>query len=357
MADPRTVPEGTVCVAIVTFNSAQYIERCLEAVLRQEGVEMEVVVVDNCSTDGTMAALRRVGDRIRVIECDRNLGFAEAQNRAIRSGTADWVLTLNPDVLMLPGFIRALVDAGEMDEGAGTVCGKLLSIGPGFRPLAEPRIDSTGIFFTPAMRHFDRGWHQPEITASESMEYVFGASAAAALFRRRMIDDVAVDGHFFDPDFFVYREDADVAWRAQLLGWRCVYTPWARAYHVRRVTPFNRRSLPAAINMHSVKNRFLMRVKNATAGLYRRFWWPMTVRDLLVCAGSLVWEPSSAAALWHVCRCLPRALRQRRVIMGRRRVSDAEIARWFRFEAVSEKMAGTEVSYELVPARKLKAVS
>ena len=59
------------------------------------------------------------------------------------------------------------------------------------------------------------------------MEYVFGASAAAALFRRRMIDDVVVDGNFFDPDFFVYREDADVAWRAQLLGWRCIYTPGA----------------------------------------------------------------------------------------------------------------------------------
>ena len=98
------------------------------------------------------------------------------------------------------------------------------------------------------------------------MEYVFGASAAAALYRRAMIDDVAVDGDFFDPDFFAYREDADVAWRAQLLGWRCIYTPAAVAYHVRTVTPANRRSLPPVINMHSVKNRFLMRIKNATPG-------------------------------------------------------------------------------------------
>jgi GT2 family glycosyltransferase len=181
------------------------------------------------------------------------------------------------------------------------------------------------------MRHFDRGWREPERSEYDQLEYVFGASAAAALYRRAMIDDVAVDGEFFDPDFFVYREDADVAWRAMLMGWRTLYTPAAVAYHVRTVTPDNRRSVPALLNMHSVKNRFLMRIKNTTAGLYRRFWLPMTLRDLMVVAGALVWEPSSAAALWHVARCLPRALRRRRAIMSRRRISDQDLARWFQF--------------------------
>jgi GT2 family glycosyltransferase len=72
----------------------------------------------------------------------------------------------------------------------------------------------------------------------------------------------------------VYREDADVAWRAQLLGWRCIYTPHARGYHVRNVLPGNRRALPPVINMHSVKNRFLMRMKNITGDLYRRTGFP-----------------------------------------------------------------------------------
>src|SRR5579883_219201 len=255
--------------------------------------------------------------------------FAAAQNLAIQATTAPWVLTLNPDVLLRPGFIRALVDAAACDPRAGSVCGKLLSIGPGFEPLPEDRIDSTGIFFTPAMRHFDRGWHEPGHRYSSGPEYVFGASAAAALFRREMIDDVSIGGHFFDPDFFVYREDADVAWRAQLLGWRCIYTPAAEAFHVRTVTPANRRSLPPAINMHSVKNRFLMRIKNATGGVCRRYWLPMAARDLLVLGGSLFYEPHSARAWWHVARCLPRALRQRRIIMSRRRVADEELAEWF----------------------------
>jgi GT2 family glycosyltransferase len=322
-------------VTIVTFHSERYIRRCLEAVLSQEGVEVEVVVADNASTDHTRDILREFSGRIRTLLLPDNLGFAEAQNRAIRSGTGEWVLTLNPDVLLEPDFCRHLIDAAAFDPAAGAVCGKLLSIGPGFQPLPSSRIDSTGIYFTPAMRHFDRGWRQPAETYSDRIEYVFGASAAAALYRRAMIDDIAVEGGFFDPDFFVYREDADVAWRAQLLGWRCIYTPHAVARHVRTVTPENRRSLPAVINMHSVKNRFLMRVKNTTPAVARHCWAPMLARDLLVVGGSLLWEPASARAFWRFVQCLPRALRQRREIMSRRRASDADLAAWFAFTPAS----------------------
>ena len=326
------MPDATVCAAIVTYNSARYIRRCLEAVLLQRGVLLDIVVVDNGSTDGTADELADFRERVRLIPCGRNLGFAAAQNLAIRASSAEWVLTLNPDVLLQPGFVRALVEAGQADPDAGTVCGKLLSIGPGFAPLAEARIDSTGIYFTPALRHFDRGWGEPDCGRYEAPEYVFGACAAAALYRREMIEDVSLDGGFFDEDFFVYREDADVAWRAQLLGWRTLYTPAAEAFHVRTVTPYNRREQPALVKMHSVKNRFLMRIKNVTPGVGRRCWLAATIRDLLVVGGSVFWEPRSAAAFWQVGRCLPRAMAQRRAIMARRRASDEELAQWFDFQ-------------------------
>jgi GT2 family glycosyltransferase len=320
----------TVSIAIVTFNSARYIRRCLNAVMQQEGVRLRVVVADNASTDETRTILREFQERINVISCSRNAGFAAGQNLAIQaSADADWVLTLNPDVLMEAGFVRNLLDAGSADPTVGAVCGKLLSIAPGFEPLDQSRIDSAGIYFTPNMRHFDRGWYEPDSRRYDCAAYVFGASAAAALYRREMIDDIAVDGDFFDPDFFVYREDADVAWRAQLMGWRCLYEPSAVAHHVRTVTPANRRTLPGFINMHSVKNRFLMRVKNATSGLYRRYWLPMTLRDLVVMGGSIFWEPSSLPAFWRVAKCLPRAVKQRRQIMARRRVSDEELVELF----------------------------
>jgi GT2 family glycosyltransferase len=326
------VAKPTVCVSIVTFNSARYIGRCLDELLCQEGVNLEVIVADNGSTDDTRQTLRRFRGRIRTILHGRNLGFAEAQNTVIRSSSSEWVLTLNPDVLVEPGFVRALVEAGETDPGTGTVCGKLRAIGPGFVPLDSPRIDSAGIYFTPALRHFDRGWHEPDVDSYNQPEYVFGATAAAALYRRGMIEDVSIDGAFFDPDFFVYREDADVAWRAQLLGWHCLYTPAALAYHVRTMNPWNRRSVPSALNMHSVKNRFLMRIKNATGGLYRGCGLSMTLRDAVVVGASLLWEPTSLVAFWRVLRCLPRTLAQRKIIMGRRRASDHALARWFQWQ-------------------------
>ena len=156
-------------------------------------------------------------------------------------------------------------------------------------------------------------------------------SGCAALYRRDMIEDISINGEFFDPDFFAYREDADVAWRAQLRGWRCVYTPQAIAYHVRTVSRENRKSLSPVINMHSVKNRFLLRIKNLTPAVFRRCWLPMILRDVVVIGGCLLSEPSSLAAFWRLGRGLRRALATRRLIMARRTVSDESLAEWFCF--------------------------
>ena len=333
------VPDPQVSVTIVTYNSARYICRCLEAVLEQDGIHFEILVVDNASQDDTLRLLQGFGTRIRLIRNRVNLGFAEGQNQAIRASRGAWILTLNPDALLAPGFLRTVVDAGGIHPRIGSVCGKLLSIGPGFEPLSAARIDSTGIYFTPSMRHFDRGWREPDTGRYDSPEYVFGASAAVALYRRSMIEDVSLNGSFFDPDFFSYREDADVAWRAQLQGWRCLYTPAATAYHVRTVLPDNRRRVPAVLNMHSVKNRFLMRVKNTTGGVFRRFWLPMLARDVMVLAALVAAEPRSLAALWHFARCLPRALGNRRAILARRKVSDEALARWFDFRPAARRVS------------------
>ena len=319
----------SVSVTIVSHNSRQYLESCLRSVFTQNHQPLEVIVVDNASTDGSCDILARFEGRIRLIRNDRNAGFAAAQNQAIRSSGGEWVLALNPDAALLPGFVSQLVDGGQIDGKVGTVCGRLLSSGRNLEPLDNPLIDSAGIYFTPAMRHFDRGWHEPDDGRFREMEYVFGASGAAALYRREMIADVSEGDNFFDPDFFTYREDADVAWRAQLLGWRCLYVPDAVGYHVRTVGPDNRRSVPNVLNMHSVKNRFLMRIKNTTGGIYRRFWLPATVRDLLVVGGCLLWEQRSLPAFWRIAKCLPRALEHRRLIMTRRRVTDESLAQWF----------------------------
>jgi GT2 family glycosyltransferase len=324
-----------VSVTIVTYNSGRFIKRCLESVLAQRYANKEIIVIDNASADGTVDILEQFEDRCQIVYNDENIGFAAAQNQAMRAGTGEWVLTLNPDVLLLPNFIQALVDAGQFDSRIGSVCGKLLTILATFDLPDKPLVDSTGIYFTPMLRHLDRGSQEVDNGHYLQHEYVFGATAAAALYRRRMIEDISIGEEFFDPDFFVYREDADVAWRAQLMGWRCIYTPHARGYHVRKVLPGNRRALPPAINMHSVKNRFLMRIKNMTGDLYLRNWLSITTRDMVVLGCCLVREQTSLKAFWYITRNWRRVMAKRREIMSRKRVNDDYIASWFRYDPVS----------------------
>jgi GT2 family glycosyltransferase len=324
-----------VSVTIVTFNSGRYIKRCMESVLAQKGPEFEIVVVDNNSTDGTRDILESYEDRCLIVHNERNIGFAAAQNQAIQLSRGNWILTLNPDVLLMPYFIQAMLEAGKLDPRIGSVCGKLLAMSPDFNIDARPQVDSTGIYFTPMLRHLDRGSRELDNGHYLRREYVFGATAAAALYRREMIDDIALDGEFFDSDFFVYREDADVAWRAQLLGWRCLYTPYARGYHVRAVLPGNRRALPREINMHSVKNRFLMRIKNMTWDLYRRNLWSITARDFVVLGCCLLREQYSLKAFWLLAQQWKSGWAKRRQIMARRTASNDYISGWFQFKPVS----------------------
>ncbi len=150
-----------------------------------------------------------------------------------------------------------------------------------------------------------------------------------------MIDDLLVNGEFFDADFFAYREDADVAWRAQLYGWRCLYTPQAVAYHVRHVLPENRAAVSPILNMHSVKNRWLMRIKNITPRLYLQHIVAITWRDLFVIGGCLLKEFSSLRAFVIVFRLWNTTWNKRRAIMQKRRASDEYLASWFSNTPVS----------------------
>jgi GT2 family glycosyltransferase len=318
----------SLAITIVTYNSAQYIERCIESIARQDYPNKRIIIVDNASTDSTRECLERLKSGCHIVYNPVNTGFAAAQNQAIQLSEAAWLLVLNPDVVLAPNFLRNLVITGELDKTAGTVCGKLLAISPSLEIPDKPLLDSTGIFLTPELRHLDRGSRIEDRGQYDRFEYVFGATGAAALYRRAMVDDISIGGEFFDSDFFAYREDADVSWRAQLLGWSCVYCPAAVAYHVRTVLPNNRNHLPAVINMHSVKNRWLLRIKNMTGDLYWRFWAPITKRDLLVLGACFTVELGSLPGLFLVAKKWRTMLGKRREIMNRRRVSDPYLAQW-----------------------------
>jgi GT2 family glycosyltransferase len=323
-----------ISIVVVTFNSLRFSKECLSSIRNQNYRRWELIVIDNNSTDGTVEFLRSSGLR-NVVFNQKNTGFAAAQNQGIKLSSGEWVLALNPDVVLASTFLAELVGAVHDRDDVGTVCGKLLRWQPGTSQPFSHVIDSAGMYFRPDLRHLDRGSGVKDAGQYDRCELVFGATGAAALYRRSMIDDISIAGEFFDEHFFSYREDADIAWRAQLMGWNCLYVSPAVGWHVRRVTPEQRRELPAEINWHSAKNRFLMRIKNAGGLLWLRFFPAMLWRDAMVLGYALLRDRRLLSALVYPVRNIRAILKKREWIQERRRVKDREIVKWFRWAPTS----------------------
>lgn len=319
----------TVSIVLILWNSEKFLERCLSGIATQTHQDIDLHVIDNASTDGSVTIVESRFPSAHVIWNRENRGFSAAANQGIAASKGDFVLLLNPDVFLEPEYVRRCVEAIESKgETFGSATGKLLR---GRGPSIEPTkiVDSKGMEMTRNGRHLDVGSGLVDDAGDDLPFEVFGVSGAAGLYRRTFLDDISIDGKPFDENFFVYREDADVAWRGRLFGWRSLCVPDAIAYHVRTVTPERRRSLPPSINMHSVKNRFLLRLKNQGRYLTLRNLLSQAMRDIVVVAAALTVERSSLPAfgwLWQHRRTI---MQSRRAIQARRRVSDRELAHWF----------------------------
>jgi len=211
---------GDVAVVIVNWNGKEYLEPCLRAVLAQTYHKMEVVVVDNGSTDGSAELVVERFPQVRLIRSSTNLGFAAGCNLGVTASTSEYIATLNPDTRSEPEWLKSLVQGMETDRRIGMCASLMLR-------MDQPNVvDSAGIALDGLGIAWDRLGGQPA-TEAAAAEAVFGPCAGAALYRREMWD--ALGG--FDEDFFMYLEDVDLAWRAQTHGWRCLYVPSARVYH------------------------------------------------------------------------------------------------------------------------------
>jgi GT2 family glycosyltransferase len=314
-----------VSIGIVTWHPDDLLERCIASVRAQDHPSVTLKVWDNGTTVGSRTLIERLTSPHERVFSKTNLGFADAHNQLIHSSDGTYYLCLNPDAVLSTGYVRELVEALDAAPSVGSATGRLLRLDD------ETVLDSTGIVMTPDQRHLDRGGGEPAHRRYLSgPEPIFGPSGAVALYRRAMLEDIAFRGEYFDGAFFAYREDADLAWRAQWRGWTSLYVPGAVAWHRRRVTPERRSALPAEINRYSVRNRFLLRVKNQSVGLACRFALPALRRDALVVGYVLLREWSSIPGLLDVIRLLPRMLAWRRHVLGRRRVGSTDLARWFR---------------------------
>ena len=326
-----------VLVSLVTHNESHDAERLVPSLFAQSFRDIAVSAVDNASEDGTratFAAFEKVAPvPLEVFPSRENLGYTGGHNRSIAKAVErgiPWVLVLNTDVVLAPGFIATLLADAERPEHSRVAAftGKILRAeGPDLTPTSV--LDSAGIRMTPNGRHFDVGAGDRDAGQFERPAEVFGASGCAVLFRTEALADTRISTGFFDDDFFFYREDVDLAWRLRARGWAARCFPAAVAWHRRRNLPERRREMSALANLHSVKNRFLLRINNAGKAHLRATFPRTFLRDAIVVGGCLTVERTSFEALRWLAENRARLLEKRAEIQGRRTVPDADLARWF----------------------------
>jgi GT2 family glycosyltransferase len=222
---PARVTQPDVSVVIVTWNGRQHLDACLEAVAAQQGVAVETILVDNASSDGTVAYVRERYPWVRVVALPENRGFAGGNNAGVAAARAPLVAFLNNDTVAEPGWLQALVAGLDERTGFALATSRIVY-------MHDPHIiDSAGDGFLRSGGAFKRLHGGRSIDAAESLE-VFGVSGAACLMPKRVFDELGG----FDEDFFASHEDVDLSYRARLLGYRVRYVPHAIVRHTGSAT-------------------------------------------------------------------------------------------------------------------------
>lgn len=309
-----------VRAVVVSWNGAHLLPSCL-ASLEEQTVRdrLEVVVVDNGSTDGTGELVARDHPGVRVIRSPRNLGFAGGAELGMRDAPGHVVL-LNNDARFERDGVERMLEALEADERAGAVTAKILLADAAG---AEPRyVNSTGNVVTTWGAGGDRDWMRPRGTES-TQRAVFGFCGGAALLRREALE--VVGG--FDPWLFLYYEDTDLSWRMRAAGWEVVHEPRAVAVHQHAASSGTDSPL---FRYHNTRNSLVVVTRHAPVPVVLR----SVVRQLAGTARALVREgwgsPLARARLRAVrdyVRRLPRTISERRGTWRGANVDRATVAR------------------------------
>ena len=252
-----------VSVIIINYNGKDLIEGCLKALEEQSFKDFEVVIVDNDSLDSSRHKIKKflkespIAPFVKLIPLDRNFGFAGGNIQGLNYvNNSEYVALLNNDTEPERYWLEHLVNAMDSEPLVGICASKLIVYGTDI-------IDSAGVEFSALLKAFNRGEGE-KTSLLNKKEYVFGACAGAALYRRKMIDEVG----FLDEDFFLIHEDVDLNLRAQLYGWKTLYVPTAPCYHKVR-SSIGKMSDRAVY--YTLRNSEFVRIKNIPLSFFMRY--------------------------------------------------------------------------------------
>lgn len=328
----------------------RYIMDCLESLMRQDFRDFSILVIDNGSDDGTVKFIRSYYPTVSILENFRNLGYSKANNQGIQLAKGDYVLVLNPDVILSENFLQEMVDFAEKHPEAGSFGGKVLKFYTenidkndefGLSEFVKSDVfDSTGLMIYKNRKVVDRGQNQKDLGQFNRSEEVFGISGNCVLYRSSALADIMIKNEFFDQDFFAYKEDIDLAWRLRLYGWTCWYNHKAVCYHHRTLGSFENMNIGKAFKHRlgvskilrslSFKNQHLMLFKNdqfSNVVVHLPF---ILSREIKIILYALIFEPFQYATIIKFFKLLPNTLLKRRIIMAHKKVSAKDMRKWFK---------------------------
>ena len=377
-----------VTISLINYNGKKFVFQAIESAVNQDYPNLEIILIDNASTDGTReeierripeweerrkkcglqkgsTALRDYGtSAIKYIKNTENAGFGKPHNEAMRMMKGDFILLLNYDAILKPDYIKNALEIFQ-DEKVGSVQGKLLRYDFDKNELCKDKenqelniVDTTGLMMFKNRRIVCIGQGQPDKGQFEKEKEIFGADGAVPVYRKKMLEDVKLpiikiqntehniqadalhDCEYFDENFFMYKEDVDLAWRMRLAGWKAIYTPKAAAYHGRGSGDSmaknyfdiikERRKINNFAKYLSFKHQRLMQIKNDFPSLlFTKHLPQFMIKEIGAWIYMAIFERFTFRVLKDFYCDVPLFLKKRKMVMAKKRVEAREMEKWF----------------------------
>jgi len=334
-----------VSISLLTYNGSRFIENCLKSVLAQTYSKIELLIIDNASQDNTITKAQEIISKensrfsIRVIKNQKNFGYSGGHNLGIRESRGELILFLNQDVVLAPDFVEKAVKYYENSgtEKVGSLQAKLLKLDKNLQPTDI--IDTAGLIIFKNRRIVNRGQGEKDSGQFDEADEIFGADGASPIYKRETLNDLKVFDEYFDEDFFMYKEDVDMAWRAKLYGWKSVYLPQAKAWHGRSAgesaaTNYfsiikERRKIDRFGKFLAFRNQRLMQIKNELPGLFFRHLPRLLFKEIGAWGYVILFEPYTLKAVKELIKLMPKAFAKRKIIMNRKKIGARDMGKWF----------------------------
>jgi GT2 family glycosyltransferase len=302
---------GRLSVIIPHWNAKDLLPVCLDALAAQTHPDVEVILVDNASSDGSQAFVKENYPSVKLLELPENRGFTGACNAGFESATGEFLALLNNDTEVVPDWAAALVAGFSQFPEAGFAASRMMLFD------RRDHVHAVGDFYRVDGLPGNRGVWQADTGQFDQPEFVFSACGGASVYRRVMLNDIGL----LDDDFFFSGEDVDLGWRAQLAGYRCIYLPEARVYHMLSATGGG-----VTGSYYIGRNMLYILLKDYPAPLWRKYGGQILKQQAKIAWDALrAWRGAAARArlrgMMVGLLTAPRMLSKRRKIQAARRVS------------------------------------